>query len=72
MKDLIMPNELDSAKIFGRNIWLYEFETTIGNFYIVEYERKDQTIERYIFDNDIEKAKKKYKSICKRLVDGKI
>ena len=39
MTDLYEPFPLRHAVIDGRNIWTYQIKTTVGDFYVTEYEK---------------------------------
>lgn len=75
-----MDNELwahlnlqEHAVINGRNIWLYLISTSIGNFAVVEYEKKgDPEIVSKIIENDYDKAVSYFQSICRKKIAGKI
>lgn len=64
-------NTILSGFINGRSINEYEIETSIGNFYVVEWENAERLIERKIFENKDE-ANKKYRCILKAFINGKI
>ena len=71
-RDLYEPKEVAKSEIEGRKIWLYCFYTTLGDFFIVEYEQRDFTIKRMIYDADYDKARKTYKRILKKMAGGEI
>ena len=50
--------------INGRKIWLYLITCPIGNIFIVDYENRDMTITRKIFDGDLDKAERYFEKIC--------
>ena len=60
------------ATICGRNIWHYLIDTPIGQFNVVEYEQPSREIKRFIIDGNYYKAEKKFYSICKSILSGKL
>ena len=64
--------EQKKATINGRNIWMYLISTAIGNLFVVEFEMECKELVRKIFDEDLEKADKYFKTACKMMIDGKI
>ena len=64
--------ELAHSTVDGRNIWLYQIESPIGDFHIVDYERKDQSIKRTIFEEQRNRAEKKYTETVKKIAGGQL
>ena len=64
-------NTIASSTINGRTINEYEIETSIGTFYVVDWENPDKLIERKIYDIKAE-ADKKYRCVLKSVIAGKI
>ena len=60
-----------SSTINGRTINEYELETSIGTFYVVDWENPGNLIERKIYDIKAE-ADKKYRCVPKSVIAGKI
>lgn len=58
--------------INGRNIWHYLLDTPIGHIHVVEYEDSEQLIHRHIIDSNNDKAERKFASICKGILNGKM
>lgn len=58
--------------INGRHIWFYLIATPIGNFHVVEYELPTKLIKRFLFDEHLEDAEKKYKSILCGMANGRM
>lgn len=57
------------SKINGRSVWHFLIDTPIGQIHVVDYEAEDMHIERTIINGDNEKAERKYKAICKKLIE---
>lgn len=64
-------NTVASSTINGRTINEYEIETSIGTFYVVDWENPDKLIERKICDIKAD-ADKKYRCTLKSVIAGKI
>ena len=58
--------------INGRNIWHYLLDTPIGHSHMVQYEERSMEITRFIIDADNAKAERKFASICKGILSGKL
>lgn len=58
--------------INGRNIWHYLIDTPIGHIHVVQYEAPSMEITRFIIDADNVKAERKFASICKGILNGKL
>ena len=56
--------------INGRQIWLYLIDSPIGYIFIVDYEQPTKEIKRFLFDGDLDKAERKFNSICKCILNG--
>lgn len=61
----------EHATIYGHNIWHYLIDTSIGEIHVVEFETKDMSLERKIFDGNKQKAENYFKKTAKELLDGK-
>ena len=62
--------QIRNNQIDGRNVWLWLCETPIGDINVVQYEEKEQYITTFTYYNDASKAEKKFKQICKKIVEG--
>lgn len=72
MKELYEPALLEHAVINGQNIWHYLFDTTIGEFHLVEHEHSpDPFITDDYIGSSNAKAEKTFKAICTRIINGK-
>lgn len=60
--------ELNKAEINGRKAWLYMIDTSIGVFYVAEYENPNLNLTRKIFDGSEEKAKAYFTKSLKLLM----
>lgn len=60
------------AQVGTRNIWHYLLDSEVGQVHIVQYEKPGKELETFLFYYDNEKAEKKFKSLVKRMVEGKI
>ena len=58
--------------INGRGIWHYLIDTPIGHIHVVEYESQSRELFRFLIDQDNEKAERKFASICKSILNGKL
>lgn len=56
-------------QINGRNVWLWLCSTPIGNIFLVQYEEKEQYLTTFTFYNDPDKAERKFKQICNRIIN---
>lgn len=66
-------NMLAHSIINGRNIWLYEIESPIGNLYVVDYEKSpDPAIVRKIWDGAIQKADRYYSDCIQKMAKGRL
>lgn len=61
----------EHATIYGHNIWHYLIDTSIGEIHVVEFETKDMSLERKIFDGNKQKAENYFKKTARELLDGK-
>lgn len=57
------------SKVNGRGVWYYLIASPIGNFHIIEYETKDMSLKRFVYDDEdgLEKASRKYRSVIRKL-----
>lgn len=63
----------NEAVINGRHVWHYLVATPIGNYHILHYETNMLTIEEpKIYWDDLEKAERAFKTICTRILNGKL
>lgn len=67
-----MLYEQQHNTINGRNIWHYLIDTPIGHIHVVQYEAPSEEIIRFIIDEDNDKAERKFASICKGILNGKL
>ena len=58
--------------INGRGVWHYLIDTPIGHIHVVEYEQQSRELVRFIIDADNDKAERKFTSICKGILNGKL
>lgn len=58
--------------INGRGIWLYLIDVPIGYIFVVDYESRSKEITRCLIDGDLDKAERKFASICKGILNGKL
>ncbi len=58
------------STINGRNIWLYLISCPIGNIYIVEYEKQNLELNRFLINESLQKAEKMYDNICVKIIKG--
>lgn len=58
--------------INGRSVWHYLLDTPIGHIHVVQYEALSEEIIRFIIDDDNDKAERKFASICKSILRGKL
>lgn len=59
----------------NRHVWRHMVATPIGNIHIVQYEQGGQRmheIKTFLFEEDLEKAERKYKSLIKGIADGRM
>lgn len=61
----------EHAEIRYRNVWHYIIETELGDIHMVQWERKDQSLDEAFMLNDNTKAVRKFKQICKDILDYK-
>ncbi len=62
----------EHSDINGRNVWRHLVATPIGNINIVQYEKVSKEIITFLYDENLEAAEKKYKSIIKAIIGGKL
>jgi hypothetical protein len=74
-----MGNELfarmyqqNHANIKDRNVWHYLIDSSIGQINIVQYEATSKEITEFFIPHDHGKAEKKFDSICKAIISGKL
>ena len=65
-------NTLAHSTIDGRNVWLYQIESPIGNIHIVDYEQRDMSIKRTMFEEQLNRAEKKYSETVKKIAGGRL
>ena len=74
-----MGNELfarmfqqNHANIKDRNVWHYLIDSSIGQINIVQYEAASKEITEFFIPHNYDKAEKKFNSLCKAILNGKI
>lgn len=60
----------EQSNINGRNVWRHLVVTPIGNINIVQYEEKGKEIQTFLYEERLNIAEKKYKSIVKGILNG--
>lgn len=65
-------NLLAESRINGRNVWLYEIESPIGNIYVVDWEKETKEIVRVLFDEKKHLAEKLYTLNIQKIADGRL
>lgn len=60
-------NLIAESSIDGLKIWLYEIKSQIGEIFIVDYQKKDETITTE-FKTDRAEAEKLYKKQIKKML----
>lgn len=65
-------NTLAHSTVDGRSVWLYQFVTPIGSIHVLDYEQKNVTIKRKLYDEQQSKAEKDYVQIIKKIAAGKL
>lgn len=68
----LQMNTLAHSTVDGRNVWLYQIVAPIGKIHVLDYEQKDQTIKRKIYDEQESKADKDYVQLIKKMAAGKL
>ena len=53
-----------------RGIWLYLLQTTIGNFWVIEYEQPTCELVTKVIVNNMDKAKQYFNSVCRKILKG--
>lgn len=71
MEKNAMLHTLAHSTINGRGVWQYGIESELGWHYIVQWESKGLALDEELFRSE-QKAEKKYNTICKQMVDGRI
>lgn len=56
--------------INGRGVWLYLLDSPIGYIFVVDYETPAKELKRFIWDGNRDKAERKFKSLCKGILNG--
>lgn len=74
MNDELYANlrQLSHSEINGRQVWLFEIESSIGAFQIVQYEMHGKELKEKFFRWDYPSAEKYYTAVCRKILDGKI
>lgn len=65
-------NTLAHSTVDGRNVWLYQIVAPIGNIHVLDYEQKDTSIKRKLYDEHQSKADKDYVEIIKKIAAGRL
>lgn len=60
-------NLIAESSIDGLKIWLYEVNSQIGEIFIIDYQKKDETIVTE-FKTDRAEAEKRYKKQIKKML----
>ena len=63
------------ATVNGRNVGHYLVDTSVGQINVIQYEKPKPyypELETILIYGDYEKAEKKFNSLCKKMVDGRI
>lgn len=63
------------ATVNGRNIAHYLVDTSVGQISVIQYEKQRPyypELETILIYSNYEKAEKKFSSLCKKMVDGRI
>ena len=63
------------ATICGRNVAHYLIDSPVGRISVIQYEKAKPhypELETVLIYNEYGKAEKKFNSICKRIVDGRL
>lgn len=69
MENDVLFSQLEHCTINGRNVWLYEIQTPIGNFYVVDAEDKYQQIQRLLHTSK-QSAEAQFEKICIKMLKG--
>ena len=56
--------------INGRNVWHHLIDSPIGHIHAVQYEKETLEIVTFLIEADNDKAERKFKSICKAILNG--
>jgi hypothetical protein len=64
----IKMNIKTNSTINNKAIRLYVIESEVTNIYIIEQEKDNGEMKRFIFDNDQTSAEKKYRAIIKKMI----
>lgn len=62
-------SQLEHFTLNGRNTWLYEINTPIGDFYVVDSENKYAEIVRTVVFSK-QDAEKRFEKICTKMLKG--
>ena len=65
-------NTLAHSTVDGRGVWLYQLVAPIGNIHVLDYEQKDLTIKRKLYDEQESRAEKDYVQLIKKIAAGKL
>lgn len=68
----MMFSVLSHSVIDTRNVWIYELTTPLGDIYVVDWQKPDETVERRLFDGEKSKAEKLYTSIVTKIANGRM
>lgn len=64
--------QYNHSEINGRNVWLFQMETSIGEFQVVQWEMPGKEIIEKIFRWDYPQALKHYNTVCRKILAGKM
>ena len=62
----------EHATIYGRNVWHYLVDTTIGQIHIVQFEAKGFEITTKMYFNRNDLAEREFKRCCNGILNLKI
>lgn len=65
-------NTLAHSTVDGREVWLYQIVAPIGKIHVLDYQQKDQSIKRKLYDEQEGKADKDYVAIIKKMAAGRL
>ena len=68
--ELYEPQQIEHAVINGRNVWTWLFQTTLGEYYLTQYEEKgpDPWINDAYIGRSQNKAAATFKKAVKKLL----
>lgn len=69
---MVEPYMQEHAEIYGRNVWHWMVDTTIGQIHVVQYERhteRDLASKLFYYDN--QGAERLFRKWCKDILEGR-